>query len=240
MRKKIYLSVIIPAYNEEKIIENSLSIILKFLDKRSFKWEIIVVDDGSSDKTKSLVKTFSKNNVRLVSLLSNKGKGAALREGVKYANGEFVIYTDADLSVPIKYINTFLRFLESGFDVVIGSRRVKGSNIKIHQPIVREVMGRFYTFLTKVITLNNISDFTCGFKGFRRSASKKIFKNSKIDRWAYDSEILFLAKKYNYTISQVPVEWLNREDSRVRLGLVVFESFKDLLSVRFNDILGKY
>jgi dolichyl-phosphate beta-glucosyltransferase len=240
MQKTTTLSVIIPAYNEEKILNKTLTEIISFLKGKKYSWEILLVDDGSCDKTSYIVKNFKNKRIRLLVLSKNSGKGAALRTGFLKANGKYIIYSDADLSVGINNVDKFIKKLEMGSDVVIGSRRIAGSKIEVHQPLIRETMGRFYTFLTKIITWMNIADFTCGFKGFRHDAAKKIFINSKVDRWAYDSEIMFLAKKFGFNITQEPVSWVNRQDSRVQLSLVVFESLKDLLSIRANDILGRY
>src|SRR3990172_12399434 len=125
-------------------------------------------------------------------------------------------------------------------DVVIGSRRIQGAKIVIHQPMLRELMGRGYTAITRLVTGVKLTDFTCGFKGFRKKAAKDIFSKTLINRWSYDSEILFLAKKFRYKLTEIPVEWRNREDTRVVLRNVVLESLKDLLSISVNDFLGKY
>lgn len=239
MAEKVKLSLLIPSFNEEKIIEKTLGLVLKFLSKKKFNWEVIVVDDGSSDDTSMIVKKFTKAGVKLVRYAKNLGKGGALKEGVKHASGNYIIFSDADLSVKIETIDVVLEMLKRA-DVVIASRRIKGSKILVHQPILREAMGRVYTFLTRVVTGVNLSDFTCGFKGFRRVSAKKIFSKTLINRWAYDSEILFLAKKFNYKLKQTPVIWRNREDTRVVLKNVIIQSFKDLISIRINDFLGKY
>lgn len=235
------LSLIIPAYNEEKIIGNTLKKVVAFFSKKDYTWQIIVVDDGSGDNTPKIVREFirKEKRVSLIVLDKNKGKGAALKEGFLKAKGKYTIFSDADLSVDIDSADKFLKFLKD-YGVVIASRRVKGARIAVPQPLLRETMGRFYTFLTSLIVGMNIKDYTCGFKGFKRVAARKIFSNTKINRWAYDSEVLFLAKKYGYSIKQVPVKWVNREDTRVKLGSVVFESLKDLIMVRINDLRKRY
>lgn len=240
MSKNIKLSLVIPAYNEEKIIKESLEKILKFLSSKKYTWEVIVVDDGSIDRTSKIVKNFTRRGVLLKRFSKNKGKGAAIKAGVMRARGNFVIFMDSDLSVPLTNIDKFLQELEKGRDVVIGSRRAEGSKIVAHQPVLRENMGRFFTFLSNLATGAHISDFTCGFKGFARKAARKIWENSLINRWSYDSEILFLTKRYGYEIVEVPVSWRNREDTRVVLAIDVLTSFRDLLKIRVNDILGRY
>lgn len=239
MKKDIELTLIIPAYDEEKIMGETLESVLSFLSPKTYTWEIIVVDDGSEDKTSAAVKSFKKPRIRLISLRENKGKGAAIRAGVKESRGEFVIFSDADLSVSIENIDKFLLALRKN-DVAIGSRRIKGSKILVHQPWWRENMGRVFTFLTRAILSSKISDFTCGFKGFRREAALAIFGKAKLDRWAYDAEILFLAQKRGAKIAEIPIFWKNREDTRVVLGNAVLVSLTGLLQIRLNDILGKY
>lgn len=239
-RNLIYLSLIIPVYNEQKIIKDTLQKVLNFLQPKKYKWEILVVDDGSRDNTLRIATKFSKKGVSTIRLKKNSGKGAALREGVKKASGKYIIYTDCDLSVPIKNIDKFLKKLDEGWDFVIGSRRVSGANIKVHQPLIRESMGRVFTFLTKKVLQTNLADFTCGLKGFDGKKGQELFEKGMVDRWAYDSEILFLANKKKYRIFQMPVEWANRADSRVNLKKVVLESLRDLLRIRLNYALGRY
>jgi dolichyl-phosphate beta-glucosyltransferase len=239
MTNKTKLSLIIPAYNEEKIIKDTLEHVIEYLSEKKYEWEVIVVDDGSHDQTAKIANKFNKKKVDLVRYDINRGKGRALKEGIKKAKGDFIIFSDADLSVDISKIDEMLCALRNS-DVVIGSRRIRGAKIVVHQPMLRELMGRGYTFLTKLVTGVSLADFTCGFKGFRKKAAKDIFSKTLINRWAYDSEILFLAKKFKYKLKEIPVEWRNREDTRVVLRNVVLESLKDLIAIRVNDLSGKY
>ena len=233
------LSLIIPAYNEEKLIKGTISGLVSYLDKKGYSWEIIVADDGSSDKTSQIVESFKNPKVKLVSLANNRGKGAALKAGFLKAEGEYQIFSDADLSVPIETIEPFMQKLKD-YDVVIASRRVKGAEIKVHQPWFRENMGRVFTLLTQVYMSSSVVDFTCGFKGFRKNAAKEIFGCSLISRWAYDAEIVFLAEKKGLKILQHPVSWINRKDTRVRLNRVVLETIRDLFRIRVFDMQGQY
>jgi len=233
------VSVIIPTYNEEEVIGKCL----EALSEQTFKdLEIIVVDDGSTDKTASLVKSEidKDKRVRLVRLKKNKGKGGALKEGMLAAKGKYIIFMDADLSVDLGNIDIFLKQLKKESPVVIASRRVKGAEIEVHQPWHRETMGRVFTLLTRILMKVNISDFTCGFKGFTKESAKKIFSASLINRWAYDAEILFLADKFGYKIKQMPIIWKNRNETRVRLKRVIFETFRDLFKIRLNDFNKAY
>jgi len=240
MLKKISLSVVIPAYNEEKLIKDTLEKVYEYLSKNKHNWEIIVSNDGSTDQTSKIVNSFKRRKVRLVGNIKNQGKGNALKKGIINSAGDYVIFMDADLSVSLNNIDIFLKEFDKGHEVVIASRRIKGSKILVHQSPIRENMGRIFTLLTNIITGVNISDFTCGFKGFSKKAAKKIFANSQIDRWAYDAEIIFLAKKYGYKIKEVPISWVNRQNTRVKLNRVVLETLRDLFKIRVNDIKGKY
>jgi len=233
------LSLVVPAYNEGKVLKNNLLKIIKYLKGKKYEWEIVVVDDGSKDSTFKIAESLKKKHVRAFRLDPNQGKGGALKKGFAKASGDYIIFMDADLSVPLTNIDVFLNEFKK-YNVVIGSRRVSGSNIIVHQPILRESMGKVFTLLTKAVTKTNLADYTCGFKGFKKEAGKRIFANSLIKRWSYDSEIMFLAHKFSYRIKQVPVEWFNRADSRVRLTDAVFTSFFDLIKIRIYDLMGKY
>ncbi|KKQ97502.1 MAG: hypothetical protein UT24_C0013G0012 [Candidatus Woesebacteria bacterium GW2011_GWB1_39_12] len=240
--KELTLSIVVPAYNEEKIIKDNLRKIISYLRMKKYGWEIVVADDGSTDKTASLVKSEidKDKRVRLVRLKKNKGKGGALKEGILTARGKYIIFMDADLSVDLENIDIFLKELKKDTSVVIASRRVKGAKIEVHQPWHRETMGRVFTLLTRILMKVNISDFTCGFKGFTKESAKKIFSASLINRWAYDAEILFLADKFGYKIKQMPIIWKNRNETRVRLKRVIFETFRDLFKIRLNDFNKAY
>lgn len=237
--KQTDLSLIIPAYNEEKIIRDNLIKVRSYLSKKGFNYEIIVVDDGSDDKTTKIVRSMKDRKIKVVVLRKNMGKGAALRAGMAEAVGENIVFSDADLSVPIEFIEPILKKLEN-HEVAVASRRIKGAQIRTHQPPLRELMGRVFTKLTQVLIQSDIADFTCGFKGFTSPAGKKLFAASKTDRWAYDAEIIYLAQKCGYDIAQVPVVWENRIDTRVKMGRAALESFVDVLRVRAWSMLGRY
>lgn len=240
LQEKVKLSLVIPVYNEEKIIEKTLTQILLYLENKKYKWEVVIIDDGSQDRTAGIVRSFNNEHIKFFRLKFNEGKGAAIREGVKTARGEFILFSDADLSVPIHFADLLLAKAEKEGDVAIGSRRVEGSRIIRHQGIIRELLGRSFTILSKIVTFTNISDFTCGFKAFKKGAAVAIFSKTILNRWAYDSEIIFLAKKFRYRIVEVPVDWRNRKDSRVLISSAIFTSLIDLLMIRVNDFLGKY
>lgn len=238
---EFHLTILVPCYNEGKIIEESLREILSFMSKKKYSWEIVVSDDGSRDDSAAKILGLKSPNIKLVGYKINKGKGGALKEGIKNSSGDYIIFMDADLSVPVNTIDVFLRALEKGKeDVVIGTRKIKDAKVLVHQPWLRENLGKGFTLITRIITGVRVSDFTCGFKGFSSVAAKKIFENSLIMRWAYDAEILYLAKKYGFSISEIPVTWTNRKDTRVKLGNAVITSLTDLIRLKLNDWSGLY
>lgn len=209
-----YISIVIPAYNEEKRLARSLPLIIDYLRNKDYSYEIIVSDDGSSDNTASTAKSFEEN-IRIHSLPVNKGKGAAVREGMLKAKGKFRVFSDADLSTPITELPKILEPLESGADIAIGSRALDYGMIKKHQPFYREFMGKTFNKIVQLLLFKGISDTQCGFKGFTAIAAEKIFSLARVDGFSFDVEILYLAKKMDMRIEQSPVEWYNDERSTV-------------------------
>lgn len=237
-----FLSIVIPAYDEEKSIEKSIGTIRDYLMEKGNPFEIIVVDDGSNDKTVKRVQKAIREceKIRLIRNHKNLGKGAAVRNGMFHAQGEYIVFTDVDLSVSIDQIETFLAGLQDGFNIAIGSRRLNGSRIQHHQPIYREMMGRIFTRLSQWILGVNASDFTCGFKGFQRNVARDLFSLQRLDDWSFDSEVIYLAGLKGYKIAQIPVTWSDRRETRVRLLRDIPLSFLGLLRIRLNQLLGKY
>ena len=237
-----YLSLIIPAFNEDRRIGQSLERILSFFRAQSYPFEIIVVDDGSTDRTVEVVRGFAASDpqLRVEPQPQNRGKGEAIRKGMLLAGGKYLFFSDADLSVPIEAVPDFLSRLEAGDDVAVGSRRIAGAVIEVHQPIHRELMGKVFTGLSNLILGLKLKDFTCGFKAFRRDAARELFSRQRLGGWSFDSEILYLAKSKGYRIAEVPVVWRNDEATKVRLGRDVVRSFVDLWNIRINHTLGKY
>lgn len=235
-----HLTIVIPAYNEGKLIRKNLDKIIQYLEQKKYPWKIIVVDDGSTDSTNATVNSIEDDNIKLITHKMNMGKGAALRSGVAEVKSKYFIFMDADLSVPVSYINKMLKKLEMGSPVVVGSRRIEKSVIAKHQPLIRESMGVVFTWLTRIVTGVSLSDFTCGFKGFESRAGKEIFSSSVVDRWSYDAEIIFIAHKRGCDIEEIPVKWANREESRVEGGRAVVTAFIDLFRIRINDFRNTY
>lgn len=236
---KKLISIIIPIYNETDRLEN-ISRIDTFLKSKKYRYEIIVVDDGSNLTTRRLLKSLeSKNKIRLVAYKKNMGKGYAVKTGMIIAHGEVRFFTDIDLSVPIENIERFLDLAESN-DIVIGTRRKKGSKILEHQPLPRELMGKVYTSISRrLLNLSN-SDFTCGFKCFNSNAAKKIFKNTKIHRWGFDTEVMFLASHFKLKVSECPVEWKNDSKTKVKFPEAIITSAYELYKIKKNAITKTY
>ncbi len=239
MSSKPFLSVIIPVYNEKERI-NNLIYVYEYLKKQKYSIELIVVDDGSTDNTKRILQKLSKTiPFTLISYEHNKGKGYAIRKGMLYASGSHKLFMDIDLSVPLETIEKFLKEIPKN-KIIIASRRIKGANIIERQPIMREVMGRIFTKLSQITLQTNISDFTCGLKCFEQEVAGKIFSRAKIDRWGFDSEIIFIATKFGFQIKEVPVEWSNDSHSKVKFPKDAICSLKELFEIRLNDLLDKY
>jgi len=238
------ISIIIPVYNEEKRITHSIERIWRYFKKKSILFEIIIVDDGSKDRTEEIIKKFKENkeNVKYIKYGENRGKGAAIREGVFTAEGKYILFSDADLSTPIEEFEKFYHYAKKNFDVVIGTRRVKEAKIIKKQPFLRRFFGTGFIYLVKILfpSLSNITDFTCGFKLFEGKNAKKIFKLQKINRWGFDVEILLISKILKLKIAQVPVVWKDLRRSKVNLKKDIIRSFSDLIKIKKMEIIGYY
>ena len=225
------ISVVIPAYNEVNRIVPTLTTIYNYLSTRGGLFEVIVVNDGSNDHTVNVVSGFAKTHkgVRLIDSRINKGKGYALRKGMLDAKGEYCMFTDADGSTPIEELEKLLAPLrENKADVSIGSRYLPGASIVKRQPYYRRVWSRVSNKLVQKILLPGIIDAHCGFKAFTHSAAQSLFSTAVVNGWSFDLEILALARKYNLRIQEVPVKWMNDEQSKGRLRHLP----KEIASVR--------
>lgn len=238
----MYLSVVIPAYNEENRIAKTLADVKEYLKQQPYEYEVIVVNDGSEDKTVEVVKKIGDDfpELRIIDNKKNCGKGHAVMVGLLQGKGKYRLFADADNSTRICEFENFLPYFDNGFDIVIGSRRLKGSVIAVPQPFYRMLLGNFFGFLTKIITgLRGVIDSQCGFKVFKAGAAEDILPRCRIDRWAFDPEILIIAEKLGYKIKEAPVSWASGSQSKVRfLGMVM--SVFDLLRIRWNLICKKY
>jgi dolichyl-phosphate beta-glucosyltransferase len=229
------ISIVIPAYNEEKRIGPSLLIINNYLQNKRMDHEIIVVDDGSGDRTSQRVKelTLKIINLQLIRYETNKGKGYAVRTGILASKGSLVLLTDADLSTPIEELSTLLPYVANGeCEMAIGSRALPLSNIVIRQPWWRQGMGKIFNKIVKTFVIDDFSDTQCGFKLFAGDAARHLFAQARIDRFAYDVEILALARKEGLVIKEVPICWMNSPESRVNPITDSFRMLLDLLRIR--------
>lgn len=233
------ISVIIPAHNEEKRIEQTLKKIISYLKNHFDKYEIIVVDDFSRDNTNKIVSKYKKNNVRILRNQKNMGKGYSVKRGIENARYSLVLFSDSDLATPIEEIEKFIPHLKE-YDVLIASRNLKGSNIKIRQPFDRIFLGRIFRFFINLMLLKGFSDTQCGFKLFKTKAAKKIFSLQTLNGFSFDVEILLIAKKLGYKIKEIPVVWINKEGSTVKPLKDSFKMFFDLIKIRYNSLRGKY
>ncbi len=236
-----YLSIIMPCYNEEKLIGDTLEKVTSYLSGR-YSYEAIVVDDGSSDGTVEIATAFSKKipEVRVVENGRNRGKGFTVKNGFLNARGDVAIFTDADLSTPIEEIEKVIAGISEGYDVVIGSRTHGSSDIAVHQPWWREIMGKTFNLMVQTLTIKGIKDTQCGFKGFTKKAYPEVFERQTIEGFGFDVEILFIASKFDFKIKEVGVTWINRIESRVNPFIHPILMMIDLFKIRLGSMAGRY
>jgi dolichyl-phosphate beta-glucosyltransferase len=233
------LSIVIPAYNEEKRIKNTISKIIKYVDSNKIKYELIVVDDGSRDNTVKMVQNFS-GNVKIIKNKINSGKGFSVKRGIENAKYDLILFSDADLATPIEELNTMLKEIEKGADIVIASRNLPSSNIVVRQPIYRQMMGKIFPLIVRLLLIPSIRDTQCGFKLFKSKVAKQIVKKQTINQFSFDVEILFIAIKSRFNIKEIPVRWIDKKGSTVNPLKDAFKMLIDLFKIRYNDIMGKY
>ncbi len=238
------VSVVLPVYDEEDCLERTLAELVRHLEglARGPSFEIVCVDDGSKDRSAELLARAATADarIRVERLAQNRGKGAAVRTGVLASRGERVLFMDADLSTPLAEIQPFLAAIDAGEDVVIGNRRAPGSRITHRQPWIRETLGRGFTALTRIVLVPGIADFTCGFKAFRGTAAREIFRRSTLDGWAFDAELVVIARELGFRIAELPVEWKHEEGTKVRLLRAVAGSLLELGSIVWKRMRGRY
>ena len=235
------LSIVIPAYNEEDRLKKTLPKILDYFGEQKYSKEIIIANDGSSDGTAKFIQKKAKKNkiLKLVDLEKNQGKGAALRHGFAKSKGAWVLFMDADLSTPLNELDKFWEFTDD-YNIIIGSRKMSGANVTKRQSFLRENLGKVFTWLTNTLATKGLSDVTCGFKLFEGDKGRKIFSLGVINDWSFDSEILFLAQKFDYSIKEVPVKWENDPRTKVNMLKDGINAFLGLLKIRVNDLKGIY
>ena len=235
-----YLSVIVPAFNEEARIVRTLEKLLGYLRGRDFTWEVVVADDGSSDRTTDLVRAWaSEHGGFRLETLTHGGKGWAVRHGMLAAWGAHRFLCDADLAMPIEQLGKLLIQMEGGYDIVAGSRQVAGAR-RFDEPALRHVMGRVFNMAVRWLAVRGFEDTQCGFKCFRGEVADDLFGLQRSNGWAFDVEILYLARRRGYSVLEAPIDWYYRSGSKVRPGVDSFLMLRDTLLVRWWDLKGHY
>jgi len=236
-----YLSVIIPAYNEAERLPTTLVAIDAYFGKVDYSYEIIVSDDGSTDKTPQIVEKMAKTikHIKLLRFEKNRGKGAVVRDGMLKAEGKYRLFTDADNSTAIRHFEQMIPFLDQGAGVVIGSRAMEDSVLQPAQPIYRQIPGRLGNLFIQALLLPGLWDTQCGFKAFTAEAAERIFRLTKVPGWGFDVEALAIAKKLGYPIKEIPVVWVNDPNSRVQ-AVTYLKFLLETVKIRWWLWTGKY
>ena len=235
------LSIVIPAFNEEVRLPETLSLISSYIRGSNRETEVIVVDDGSTDRTADVAKSFRGeiNGLRVVTNSKNRGKGYSVRHGMMEASGRIVLFTDADLSAPIEETDKLLAAL-ADHDVAIGSRALNRSLISVRQSAFREYAGMIFNFIVRAILRLPFVDTQCGFKAFRREPCRIIFQQQRIERFGFDPELLYLARHHGLRSAEIPVRWAHSPATKVSMLRDSVQMFMDVFIIRWNSILGRY
>jgi glycosyltransferase involved in cell wall biosynthesis len=237
----VKVSLVIPAFNEADRIRDTLRRIAEYLKHASFDTEILVVDDGSTDETAAIVERLDYSGLRLIQNGINRGKGYSVRSGVLAATGDYVLFSDADLSTPIEELDKLLTAaVDENADVVVGSRGLDNRYIEKHQSSVRESGGRLFNMMVRTLLGLNIRDTQCGFKLFKRERVQSAFQKQTTDGFGFDPELLFVMSRQGLKILEVPVRWSHAEGSKIRFFRDGVRMFTDLLRIRWNNLTGKY
>ncbi|MCP3916730.1 MAG: glycosyltransferase family 2 protein [bacterium] len=236
------LSVVIPIFDEAPVLDSSLARLVAVLERIDPDFEVVCVDDGSRDASAEVLVSWQQHDPRIevLSLARNHGKGAAVRTGMFAARGARIVCMDADLSTDLEALPRMIAALDDGADVVFGSRRAPGAELVLRQPALREWLGRGFTSLAALVLGTPISDFTCGFKGFRLHAARDVFARCELDGWAFDAEVACASKSQELTLVEVPVTWEHRGGSKVRLSSAVPSAAFDLGRIALRRVLKRY
>ena len=235
------ISVVIPAYNEEKRLGGTLGRILSYMAEAGHDYEVVVVDDGSRDGTAAVAESFSGRGVHTLRTPGNRGKGHAVRRGMLEAGKSLVLFSDADLSTPIEELEKLAAPVLAGrAQIAFGSRAVAGSVIEVSQPFYRVAMGKTFNLLVRLIALRGFHDTQCGFKLFTRDAAREVFRRQRLDGFGFDVEILAIARRLGIRIAEVPVRWIDSAETRVHPVRDSTRMFLDLFRIRWNGVLGRY
>ncbi len=239
-RATCLLSIVIPAYNEESRLPKSLPQVIDFVRRQDYAAEVVVVDDGSFDRTAEIAEEFQKE-AGFITLLrvEHGGKGHAVRAGMMQARGEFLFLCDSDLSMPIEEVSKFLPPQLDGYDVAIASREISGAR-RYNEPAYRHLMGRVFNLIVRLLAVHGIQDTQAGFKCFRREAARQLFPLQTIKGWGFDVEILFIAQRRGMRIVEVPINWYYANRSQVRPVQDTYNMVREVLKVRLNAWRGRY
>ncbi len=241
MKKSIDISIVIPVYNEQHRLPSNLDKIISYLKKSKLSYEIILIDDGSKDKTWNILEGYKKKHRHIVinKHLVNLGKGGAVKTGMFLAKGKLILMTDCDLSTPIEELPELFKHIKS-HDIVIGSRRLSVKKLGRMPEGYRTFLGDIYYELLRIILLPSVKDTNCGFKLFSNKVVKPVFEKQRIHRWGYDAEILFIANKHGFSIKEVPVKWTHYAGSKVKIVDAVIKTLGELMTIKINNWKGLY
>ena len=235
-------SIVIPAYNESVRLQPTLHALLRHIQEQSWDAEILVVNDGSTDDTAQIVREYGKLHpqVLLVENPGNRGKGFSVRNGMLHAHGDICLFSDADLSSPITEAQKLFDAITQGADIAIGSRWLRAELQTERQPLYRQAFGRIYNLMLRIVLGLRFADTQCGFKAFRRDAAQRIFPLQRIERWGFDPEILFLAKRAGLRVEEVPVLWAHSEGTRLHPFRDGLRMFLEAVRIRWYAMTGEY
>lgn len=235
-----FLSIVIPAYNEENRLPRTLEQVLAFLHKQNYSFEVIVVENGSADRTFEIAQEYAKNHSSVIVLKEQqRGKGNAVRRGMLAAKGEYRFICDADLSMPIEEVAKFIPPQLTDFDIAIGSREAHGA-VRYNEPLYRHFGGRAINLIIRLFILSGFQDTQCGFKCFRAQAAEDVFRQQTLTGWSFDIEILYLARRKKLRIKEIPIDWYFFADSKVNAIRDAFKMISDIFVIHLNAIRGKY
>ena len=234
------LSVVIPAFNESARIIGTLDELAQYLGEQEYTSEVLVVDDGSADDTAELVRRWAADRSdTFVISIPHAGKGWAVRAGMLAARGSYRLMCDADLAMPVHWVGEFMTRMETGLDIVIGSREASGAR-RFDEPAYRHLMGRVFNGVVRLLAVRGFQDTQCGFKCFRAEVADQLFRLQRTRGMGFDVEILFLAGKRGFSIEEMPIDWYHQDISKVRPGVDTIDMLKDTIAIRLRDLTGKY
>ncbi len=235
----IFLSVIIPAHNEENRLPDSLEQVIRFLEKQDFSSEVIVVENGSTDRTLDVAQAFANAHQNIRVIQSVRGKGAAVKRGMLEARGEYRFMCDADLSMPVGEISKFIPPISKDFDIAIASREAKGS-VRYNEPSYRHLGGRGINYIIQALILPGLNDTQCGFKCFRADVANDIFKIQTLSGWSFDIELLYVARRRRYCVREIPIDWYYHPETKVNALRDALHMIADIFRIHANALRGLY